>query len=460
MPSENFDNKIKDAAEQHHPNYDEKAWAKMEKLLDQHLPQKKDRRRFIFLLLLLLLAGGGAWLVISKPWKQSNPTLSAANTPHKDAAEPTAGSANETTNKSTAGNSSADKTTIAKPVIENPVVANKNKDIVPVEDAGNSKQKKNQQVIITAGNAKTSKHNQDKVASGKINKNDQMAIDIESPETMKKEKNFPQNNIIVSSPEISNDKIPKNDNPKPRTDLPAGNDVTQNKTSEPKKDIITEPSKTTGKKDIVKKGGSKKNNSFFFSVSAGPDISSVGFENPGKVKLLTGAGFGYTFKNRWTVRTGFYTGRKVYSASPDDYKPSVQLVNPNYLYNINGNCKVYEIPVSFAYNFSQSKKHSLFAAVGLSTLIMKKETYDYEYKYASGQSWYYTKTITNQNKHYFSVLTLSGGYQRKINNTFSIAAEPYIKLPLTGIGYGKVKLNSAGILFSVNVSPFQAGTKK
>jgi hypothetical protein len=459
MPFEDFDNRIKEAAEQHHPNYDEKAWAKMQKLLEQHLPQKDNRRRIIFFLLFLLLAGGGAWLVISKPWQHSNPTLSTANTPHKNAAEPAAGSANEVKERSTAGNSSADKTTIAGPVIENPVVADEKKDIVPVEDAGNSKQKRNQEVIVTVGNAKSSKHKLDKRVPGKINKDDQLAIDVESAEKIKKDKNPPQKNAIVSSPEISNDKIPKSDNTKPQPGLPAGNDVAQNKTIEPKKDIITEPSKTTDKKDIAKKSSSKKSNSFFFSVSAGPDVSSVGFDNPGKVKLLAGAGFGYTFKDRWTIRTGFYTGRKVYSANPDEYKPSVP-ISTLYLYNIAANCKVYEIPLTIAYNFSQAKKHSLFASVGLSSLIMKKETYDYEYKYNGGQPWSYTKTISNENKHYFSVLTLSGGYQRKINKTFSIAAEPYIKLPLTGIGYGKVKLNSAGILFSVNISPFQAGTKK
>jgi hypothetical protein len=35
-------------------------------------------------------------------------------------------------------------------------------------------------------------------------------------------------------------------------------------------------------------------------------------------------------------------------------------------------------------------------------------------------------------------------------------AEPYIKLPLTGVGYGKVKLNSGGVLFSIGVNPFNA----
>jgi len=69
MLSEDFDKKIKLAAEQHHPAYDEKAWLKMEKLLSKYLPvQKNDRRRAFFLLLLsVLLIGGGAFLIISKP---------------------------------------------------------------------------------------------------------------------------------------------------------------------------------------------------------------------------------------------------------------------------------------------------------------------------------------------------------------------------------------------------------
>jgi hypothetical protein len=83
---------------------------------------------------------------------------------------------------------------------------------------------------------------------------------------------------------------------------------------------------------------------------------------------------------------------------------------------------------------------------------MKKEIYKYEYYYPNNPNpYYYTKTINNQNKHYFSVLTLSGGYQRRINKTLSFTAEPYVKLPLGGVGYGRVKLSSVGVLFSANI---------
>ena len=44
MQFDELDNKIREAAENHHPAYDENAWAGMEKLLDKHLPQEKEGR--------------------------------------------------------------------------------------------------------------------------------------------------------------------------------------------------------------------------------------------------------------------------------------------------------------------------------------------------------------------------------------------------------------------------------
>src|SRR5688572_1214829 len=75
MQFEDFDNKVKEAADHYYPAYDEKAWSKMENLLNKHMPQKKDDRRrfFFFILLSILLLGGGSWLFFSKPWQNDQP---------------------------------------------------------------------------------------------------------------------------------------------------------------------------------------------------------------------------------------------------------------------------------------------------------------------------------------------------------------------------------------------------
>jgi hypothetical protein len=453
MQFENFDNKIRQAADQHHPDYDEKAWAKMEKLLDRELPQDKDRRRIIFLLFFFLLLGGGAWLVINRPWKQTSITSGDKNLQSL----PVVDSGKETV-KARTGNIPLDKKQKEEPVSapdnkSTTIPANTGNDIVV---KGVTDDQSNHPVTLVGRKTKTTADKKIKASKTNFDKQDQLDILSVNPGKIAGV-DKPAGNIASVSPDKRDDlQVKKNIS---KNDLPADDKTTtvalQNKDNDTKKNKLAEEPKKADEKSTTGANRSKKRNSFFFSFSAGPDVSYVGLDNPGKIKLLGGAGIGYTIKDRVTIRTGFYTTHKVYTASKYDYKPSVPVMGYNYLDKIDANCNVYEIPLSLAYSFGKSEKENMFVSAGLSSFIMKKETYDYLFKYPGNPTLYtYTKTINNENKHYFSVLALSGGYQRRINKILSLSAEPYIKLPLGGVGYGKVKLNSAGILFSANIKPF------
>ena len=88
-------------------------------------------------------------------------------------------------------------------------------------------------------------------------------------------------------------------------------------------------------------------------------------------------------------------------------------------------------------------------------MIMKEEKYEYYFKPNYSPTYVtYTKRIKDQNKHYFSQLNISGGYTRNINNHISLRAEPYVKFAMSGVGLGKVNLNSGGILFTGIIKPF------
>jgi len=52
------------------------------------------------------------------------------------------------------------------------------------------------------------------------------------------------------------------------------------------------------------------------------------------------------------------------------------------------------------------------------------------------------------------VVRLSAGYEKKLTDKISFVTEPYLTVPLAGVGFGKVKLYSSGILFSLNIKPF------
>jgi len=448
MQFEEFDKKVREAADHHHPSYDEGAWAGMEKMLDKHLPQKKDnRRRFILFLLLFLLAGGGAAFLFFNRLQQHRPSI-----------------INE--QGQLEKNSSTDKTvTIISDKIK--------KDNTSLESENRSgilpNQKELTQTPYKIVLVSPDKYAYRNIFTNKTNVENKINSISKNNRTDDFEHSIPDKNIAERNVEKRTESI--------IPDVSNNSPVQRNNTSEKVVDTMdthtegaiqykqednADKEKSAIIKQVVqnKKGNNKKNSFFFASLSAAPDVSAAGSDKAGKLKLSIGAGLGYTFHDKLTIRTGFYSSRKIYSASPGEYHPPASFWNyyPD-LENVDADCKVYEIPLLLGYNFGNSSKQNWFGTAGLSSYLMKRETYNYTYKDFSGQYRNTSRTIYDKNKHYFSVLTLSAGYQRKISNTFFFTAEPYVKIPLTGVGYGKVKLNSAGVLFSLGIKPFNTNKR-
>ena len=111
MLFDNFDKKIKEAAEQHHPAYDENAWRKMENLLDQHLPKQRDRRRFFLLAFTLLFVGGGAFFLLSTPHTKNSGKIVQQNNSSTANKTQTGNTNKNNTVVQSADNSSAEITT-------------------------------------------------------------------------------------------------------------------------------------------------------------------------------------------------------------------------------------------------------------------------------------------------------------------------------------------------------------
>lgn len=460
MQSEEFDKKVREAASHHHPAYDEQAWDKMHKLLDKHLPEEKDHRRRIlfFLLFFLFLGGGGIWLLLRKQGEQPQKPISRQAS-QKDTHTSSGG--NNVTGEIEGRNNQSPQTTAvsATEVTMGDTPANTTKTISQDQHLIFLSNKKmnnpvpNTDKIIAVLSGKESNKN---INAGKeVQKNSDK--DGLSPDQQQKGKEELANSNESILPGVITNK--KTENQLAANDKA---DATMlNKTSV--KDSVAvnavneAATKQAEKKDKDKKTKSKKSSFFFVSLSAGPDVSYTTGGQLGTTKLIGGIGLGYTYKNRISVRTGFFSGRKVYAASPDAYNPPPIFWNYYpYLEKVDADCKVYEIPVLASYHFGKPGKQHWFVSAGLSSLIMKQEDYHYTYKYTpNGATQYRDWTVKNENKHFFSVATIAGGYQKNIGKSITFTAEPYIKLPLGGVGYGKVKLNSTGILFSVSVKPFQ-----
>jgi hypothetical protein len=206
----------------------------------------------------------------------------------------------------------------------------------------------------------------------------------------------------------------------------------------------------SSKKEEIKKDPVPKKNPWYILASIGADASNVALFsfNNSSVTPRFGIGIGYQINKRISVQTGFYAGRKKYIAGAGDYNdakdPYLSTVNIN---KVDANCLIFEIPIAVRYNFILRPKTTYYATAGLSSFIMKKE--DYEYYYSANNNNYQLSHSYTGNKNLFSIATISVGIERKLSKAFSIQAEPSINIPIAGVGEGTVKLYSTDIQLGV-----------
>lgn len=176
-----------------------------------------------------------------------------------------------------------------------------------------------------------------------------------------------------------------------------------------------------------------------------PDLSSVGYFKPDR----PGSNFGLIAEifigNRWSISTGALYARKIYFTEEEQ---TGYYGNTGSSSKINGECRVIDIPLNISYYIKKSVKHNLFLSVGSSSYLMLSERYDY-LTVDNGYEHEWSQELKRENNHYFGLLNLSIGYERKIHKNIFIQLEPFLKAPLTGIGEGKIDLVSTGAFLNI-----------
>nr|WP_276899053.1 hypothetical protein [Pedobacter kyonggii] len=217
-----------------------------------------------------------------------------------------------------------------------------------------------------------------------------------------------------------------------------------------KQNLVVEP--VGSKMPRIKDPIFKKKPRFVLSILAAPDLTSV--QKSGQSSFSGGFGVEATLflTKKLSVTTGASYAKKIYDSDFSLYNP-----NTNYVFgvkpsNIHANCDVIDIPINVNYKVFDGRRNSISVSTGLSSYLMLKEKYSYSYNgtYQGAQSY----EVKNQNQHYLGIANVGVEFQHKINNNLSISAKPFMKIPLTDIGYGNSKLSSTGVAVSVNMNLF------
>jgi hypothetical protein len=149
------------------------------------------------------------------------------------------------------------------------------------------------------------------------------------------------------------------------------------------------------------------------------------------------------------VAAGVVKAHKVYGARPEDYGNTAYWYNRTLPDDINAVCRVLDVPLNIGYQLVSREKSAFTLNTGLSSYWMLAEDYHYYYQGTYGQPYSRTWQVRHENRHLFSIYNLSAGYSHRLTSAMTWGIEPFVKVPLTGLGGGKIKLASTGVFFSL-----------
>jgi len=195
---------------------------------------------------------------------------------------------------------------------------------------------------------------------------------------------------------------------------------------------------------------------FYAGLVGGIAATTIRFQKINQASSDLGLIAGYELSQHWSIEAALLSVKKYYYTDGKQFNTAKMRIPPNTrISSVDGDCSMLEVPVSVRYNFSSSQKLKWFATAGLSNLFMKKEAYDYVYLYtALGRSVVYSKEYRLSSDHWLSTAQFSGGVEYPIKNIVHLRIEPYVQLPLKGVGFGQVSLTTAGLRIGITKKLF------
>jgi hypothetical protein len=408
-------------------------WESLSAELDKVLPvaEEKKRRGFFFWWLLpVLLAGGGAayWLTTT-PIKTNVQKESVTGVIDKQ---------NQSSIEDKKKTGTTIKTDVQKEYTaiisakQDPVVTNTERPVVTAyaNPAKNNQQRTKKTMAAKQTNASTTNTEISESSRQPTIINPETAV---TGQVITKEK--------TTEPEQKNNtgqSIQETQEPVKENKIEPAQEPVQSKTDEPKEPVTT---------PLLSAARGK---GWSYSFLVGIDKSTVKFKYGNNPGINLGMIGGYHFNDRLSVHTGAIYTQKNYKVAGEDFTaPKGSWASYYKIDNVEGYCRMWEVPVLLRYNLSRSSKNNVFLSAGLSSYFMTKEDYTYHYYSFTGQLVSRHNEYNSGDTHIMSIADFSVGFENRLSRNWSLLVEPYAKIPLSGVGQGNIQLSSFGLNFSV-----------
>src|SRR5690554_1423530 len=177
-----------------------------------------------------------------------------------------------------------------------------------------------------------------------------------------------------------------------------------------------------------------------------PDVSALKFNDIKGLGNSLGLNLEYFINANISLNIGVlyafktYRGKGQYSG----YTPS-----PG---RMEGDCWMLDVPLNIRYYLINRNLGRWYLSTGMSSYMMLHEKYNLIYKNYSGYPYERKVDVRDGNRHYLGIVNFSMGYERLLSDKIALQVEPYLKLPVNGIGEGEINLKSSGVLIGIKYS--------
>ncbi|MCA6074554.1 outer membrane beta-barrel protein [Fulvivirga sedimenti] len=223
----------------------------------------------------------------------------------------------------------------------------------------------------------------------------------------------------------------------------------------PEKVYISIPDNTIQQLSVGENEDEEREDTFSnWSIGLGisPDFNSTGNGDPWRVSGEFGLQVFYTFSRQWSVNTGLLYSNKRYLASGDQYNPPegywdyyTDGMIPD---EVRAVCGILDLPINLNFIINPDSKIRFFIGAGISNYFILNEDYKYDFSvpnYYGSEGW----ETTENSSAWLGYFNGSFGVESTIGRNLSLRLEPYAKIPMKQVGFGKVDLFGSGMMFTI-----------
>ena len=200
------------------------------------------------------------------------------------------------------------------------------------------------------------------------------------------------------------------------------------------------------KRTIVKQRTTKQTG-IYLGVLAGPLFNEIKNQGLKKTGFSGAIVAGYKFQKPISIETGLFYAKKPYFSTGQYFnmdKIGSSMPAGMEIVSLEGNNYVWELPVKMRYDFINRNKNNFFLSAGVTSYIMTYEKNNYLVK-MNGTQQTMVSSYKNKSKSLAATFDIGAGYEYKIGKSIHLRIEPYLQIPLKGMGVGSMRMLSSGL---------------